>query len=217
MKALNQYVNYKTTYAEQIASNLKGISKKRLELFHKVTGIDKLDILMLSVLYEYACTSILYKTKNKGIILLRNLDFGDFTSQSMLKELKTPIYKLLSKLAIQVSHQKNGKEYLVGVGAFGFIAYLNGYAPKQFSFSLNRRRDNDLERKFKFLAAGYWDPPMYMLETVYTSKDYSTAFDKLSDEKFLLADKVYYIIGGMKDDEGAIIQREKDNKRAVYS
>ena len=117
----------------------KGKALERINIFSQATGYPKEEILLFSILYEYACTTIVFKTKNKGLIMGRNLDYGHVSGvKSYVWTLEAKkIQHYLSPLAIQIVHTRAGAPYLVGVGAFGYVSYLNGIVIGKYSFSLN--------------------------------------------------------------------------------
>ncbi len=203
-------------YSKKIINKLdkNSISYKRIKIFSDVSGYSMEEIYAFSTTYEYACTSVLFKTNNKGIIMGRNLDFGPIhgRSSTLFNKSGYQIDYYLSGLSYQVSHTKNKKVYLIGVGGFGFVGYLNGISPSKFTFSLNQKNSYlTTYDKFSSLLNGDKEPLLHLLESVYDAAingDYADLKKALISKGTTFADYCYYVIGGNKSDEGVIITRE---------
>jgi len=157
-----------------------------------------------------ACTSIVAQDANGKILHARNLDFGEglgFTAT-------------LKEVTFIADFQKNGKTLFVGTTFAGYIGAASPMRPGAFSITINTRfyPEGFYEIFYEIIAA--------MIEknanlVTFLSRDvvenidnFDDAVEKLSTQN-LIAD-AYYIVAGIKPNEGAVLTRNRENATDIW-
>jgi len=157
-----------------------------------------------------ACTSIVAQTKDNKILHARNMDFWEgmgFTES-------------LREMAIQVDYQKGGKTLFHATTFAIYVGVLSGMKPKSFSLSINTRFYPDgLHELFYEIIVALVEKNAslvsFLTREVLTNENiFERAVDKLSNRE-LIAD-VYYIVGGISNNEGVIISRNRKNATDIW-
>lgn len=170
----------------------------------KVTGV-----YALNICFEWGCTSAVYAKEGKPT-LTRVLDWM--------------IPKLGENIVVALQNGRSGDFY--NVTWPGVSGMFHGMAPGRFSASLNqapmqRHRltyigDWIKNRKKVFEATGL--PPAHLLRMIFEeAKNYEEAKERLARTPVALP--VIYILGGMRYDEGCVIERTENDYaiRAIES
>lgn len=165
-------------------------------------GINRHVILMVSYSLEFSsfCTSIIARMADSEILHLRTLDFG------FPDDMKYNMY---------IGEFYNGTEYLFEAVMFGGTNSIGtGIRKGAFSISINQRRpshDTDMKQFYKNAALIFIEQEQttWIVRDVLTKcADYECALDKLSTVP--LISPVYFILAGVKENEGAVITRDRN-------
>ncbi|XP_076819003.1 N-acylethanolamine-hydrolyzing acid amidase-like [Clavelina lepadiformis] len=186
---------------QPFADELRGISKNfRIGLGDLVLGNLVYDLSAFThSIFPKACTSIVALDKMGRIIHGRNLDYL--------------IGKKLKPLTMQVDYQKNGKTLFMATTYLGYIGVITGTKNGAFSVSGDQRNTGNIFENFLSALNGSW--PTFMLQRMVLedAKDYQEAVALLSRTPTIAP--VYFIVGGAKPGEGAIIVRDQAHLRNI--
>ena len=162
------------------------------------------EVIFYNVLYEItaycgkgskACTSIVATLSNGQIIHGRNLDYD---------------VPDLNRITVVLDFQKGGETLYMGTTFAGYFGLLTAMKPNKYTVSLNERHqgmwtENDYE------AAK--DGPKGMIAFAIRdlleddSVDFEKAVTRLSTIELITPS--YIILGGLKDNQGAVITRDR--------
>ncbi|XP_064595722.1 N-acylethanolamine-hydrolyzing acid amidase-like [Liolophura sinensis] len=150
-----------------------------------------------NILYDLTsfCTSIVAQDLSGNIWHARNLDYS-FTD-------------MLRNITIIVDFQRQGKIVYSGVTYAGYVGLLSVQKPGAFTITADER---DKGAWWMNLLIGIFDKqakPMSFLvrDTTEQAEDFQSAVRQLSYT--VTEASVYYIIGGVKKGEGAVITKER--------
>jgi len=196
---LNQYY-FPTDFAQEIqgCASVFGLS----------TGI--LSIINLGYEVTDACTSIVAQTKDGTILHARNMDF--FYGMAFTEGLKLMCY--------QADYQKGGKTFFHATTFAGYVGVLSGMKPKSFSISIDTRfyPEGVYEVFYEIIAAIVERNASLVSfltrEVLERENNFEAAVENLSNDE-LIAD-VYYIVGGVSKNQGAVISRNRINATDVW-
>jgi acid ceramidase len=169
------------------------------------------EIVLYNVFYEIftVCTSIVAQDPHGKLVHARNLDFGLFLGWNATIH-EWSISTALRKMIININWVKNGRIVFKSNNFAGYVGIYNGLKPNAFSVTANERFDADggylgiirwligLEPNGKWMS---W----LTREAMEEETTYQGAFNRLSTQDIL--SPVYYILGGVNPNEGAIITR----------
>jgi acid ceramidase len=188
---------------EPYNSEIRGIAN--------VTNMPLGEVVLYNVFYEVftVCTSIVAQANNGTLYHARNLDFGLFLGWNPVLH-EWSLSTVLRKMIVNINWMKDGKLLYKSNNFAGFVGIYNGLKPNAFTLTANERFA---------LAGGYYGMLRYVLglepggrwmtwlarETMETAATFDEAVDTLSNTPLL--SPVYYIVGGVKPFEGAIITR----------
>lgn len=98
------------------------------------------DIILYNIFYEVfsACTSIVARGEDGGLIHARNLDFGLFVGWDF-QNMTWPLAEALRPSVINMEFQRGNKTIYTSAGFIGYIGVFTGVRQGQFSFSANER------------------------------------------------------------------------------
>lgn len=184
--------------------------------------VSKGEIFAGNIFYELEklCTSIVTRDSNGNIYHARNMDLGALLGWDS-KQKSWKIAELLRPLVANIEFQRNKTTVYKTVQFVGSVGAFTGVAPGRFSVSLNSRS-----------AGSMFEGPWNLMKWMYYNNDnsrfasfwartvldkaasYENAMEMLSTEPLLAS--VYYIIGGVEGNQGAIISRSpKENVRPL--
>jgi len=175
-------------------------------------GLPLGDVLLYNIFYEIdtVCTSIVAEDEQGKLYHARNLDFGVFLGWNE-KSHDWSVTEILRKSIINVDWMKNGQLVFRSVNFAGYVGVYNGVRPKKFTITNNQRSDKGggLVGILKWLKGdtSAW-VQLLTREVLETADSYDEAITKLSTTTIMAP--VYYIVGGSKPGEGAIIARSRE-------
>jgi len=175
-------------------------------------GVDYGWLSLFNLGYEVtdACTSILAQTVDNKILHVRNMDFWDGIW----------LTNHLKNLTIQVDYQSNGKTVFHATTFAGYAGVLSGMRPNGFSISIDTRNyPGGPGQLFWEIIAAITEKNAslvsFLTRHVLTRvPDFENAVKNLSKD-LLIAD-VYYIIGGVSANQGAVITRNRHNASDIW-
>lgn len=158
-----------------------------------------------------ACTSIVAQTVNGKIYHVRNMDFWDGIW----------LTDHLKNLTITIDYQKGGKTLFYATSFAGYVGVLSGMKPGAFSISINTRYypQHGLKNYLEQIIAAVMEKNNSLVsflsrEVMTNENDWAAAVENLSNGP-LIAD-VYYTVGGVSTNEGAVISRNRLNATDVW-
>ncbi|XP_076819004.1 N-acylethanolamine-hydrolyzing acid amidase-like [Clavelina lepadiformis] len=185
---------------QPFADELRGISKNfNVNLGDVVLGNLVYDISAFNNGQFKACASIVASDKTGRLIHGRNLDYD--------------IGDRLKPLTIQVDYQKNGKTLFMATTYAGYIGVITGQKNLAFSVSGDQRNSGHLWENLLSALEDSW--PTFMLQRMVLegARDYQAAVSLLSNTPTIAP--VYFIVGGIRPGEGAIVVKDQRNLRNV--
>lgn len=190
-------------YFDEIPEDIGDFGKEMIGISN-YSGIDLYEVVLYNIFYEVfsLCTSVVTENVyHDTIIHARNLDFG---------VLMEGIVPLLKKITISVSFTKNGKVVYRAHTFAGFVGIFTGMKPYKYSITINQR----FAINGGFLGIMKWfrtKTPQWNSLIVRTllegDYNYNYVVDTLSTVELIAP--VYYIVGGIKKDEGVLITRDR--------
>ncbi|XP_034959014.2 N-acylethanolamine-hydrolyzing acid amidase [Zootoca vivipara] len=166
-------------------------------------GLNVGDGLLLNLAYESTafCTSIIAQDNNGNIYHGRNMDyaFGD----------------ILRKTTIDVEFIKNGQVKFRGTTFLGYVGLWTGQSPHRFTVSGDERDSGEWWENAIAAFINRNTPVSWLVRTVLSdAEDFEAAALMLSKTP-IIAD-VYYIIGGTRPREGAVITRRRSGPVDIW-
>jgi len=199
-KTINNYY-YPTEYAQEIQGCAAAM------------GVEYGWLSMVNLGYEVtsACTSIVAQTTEGKIYHVRNMDFWDGIW----------LTDHLKNITITLDFQKGGKTVFYATSFAGYVGVLSGMKPGAFSVSINTRYypKNGLKNFFYEIIAAVMEKNNSLVsflsrEVMTNQNDFASAIENLSNDP-LIAD-VYYTVGGVSANQGAVISRNRLNASDVW-
>ncbi|XP_075996944.1 N-acylethanolamine-hydrolyzing acid amidase-like [Genypterus blacodes] len=163
------------------------------------------DIIILNFAYEISafCTSIVAQDTNGHVYHGRNLDYP---------------HSILRNLTINVIFLKNGEVAYRGTSFAGYIGLWTGQSPDKFTVSGDQRGDDHWWNWWKNLVSAFLlgrSPVSWLVrETLEKADDFQDALMRLS--KIPIITGVYYIVGGVRGGEGAVITRDRTGPADIW-
>jgi len=157
-----------------------------------------------------ACTSILAQTNNNTILHVRNMDFWDGIW----------LTEHLKNMTIQVNYQSKGKTVFHATSFAGYVGVLSGMRPNGFSISIDTRNyPGGIGQLFYEIIAAITEKNASLVSflsrhTLSRVTNFEDAVSSLSNGT-LIAD-VYYIVGGVSANQGAVITRNRESPDDVW-
>lgn len=171
---------------------LKGIAE--------ATNYNLGDVIVANMIYDVTafCTSIVVTQQNGQIIHGRNLDYN------------FPSY--LQDLAYLAEFRQNGTVVFRSAQIAGFIGILSGHKYKKFTFSINERDQGYwwVNLIYALLELTQNDVvPLSILtrEVLEKANSFDEAVSVLTTHRLIAP--AYFIVGGMKPNEGVVITRDQ--------
>ncbi|XP_051933258.1 N-acylethanolamine-hydrolyzing acid amidase-like [Hippocampus zosterae] len=168
-------------------------------------GTNLSDIVMLNFAYEANayCTSIVAQDKHGNVYHGRNLDYR---------------YPTMRKLTVNVNFWKNGKIAYTGTTFAGYVGLWTGQSPYKFTFSGDQRGKHHWWDLWKTIVSAFLmnrSPVSWLArETLEEAEDFQDAVLRLS--KIPIMAEVYYIVGGARAGEGAVITRNRAGPADIW-
>ncbi|KXJ28721.1 N-acylethanolamine-hydrolyzing acid amidase [Exaiptasia diaphana] len=166
--------------------------------YAKGFNISLADMILCNILYDLTayCTSIVAQDKDGNVYHARNLDYGHAA--------------YLRKTTYMVDFQSKGNTVYSGTAFSGQVGLATAQRPNAVTITIDERdQGNFIENLMMFILDKKALPSMFAVRNVVAADnmDFNQAVKYLS-EVHLDAD-VYYIVGGVKAGEGAVITRDK--------
>jgi acid ceramidase len=190
-------------YFDEIPEDIGDYGKEMIGI-SKYSGIDLYEVVLYNIFYEVfsLCTSVVTESVHHDTIIhARNLDFG---------VLMEGIVPLLKKISISISFTKNNKVIYKAHTFAGFVGVFTGMKPYKYSITINQR----FAINGGFLGIMKWfrtKTPNWnslivrdLLEGDY---NYDYVVHTLSNAELIAP--IYYIVGGLERNDGALITRER--------
>jgi len=198
-KTLNR-LYFPTEYAEEI----RGCAEE--------AGVDYGWLTLFNMGYEVTdgCTSIVAQTNDNKILHVRNMDFWDGIW----------LTEHLKNITITANYQTGGKTVFHATTFVGFVGVLSGMRPNGFSISIDTRNYPDgIGELFYEVIAAITEKNASLVSflsrnTLTRVKNFEDAVSSLS-RGVLIAD-VYYIVGGVSANQGAVITRNRENASDIW-
>lgn len=154
------------------------------------------------------CTSVIAETTDGHIHHGRNLDWN--------------IPSALREMVVDIEFTRGTKTAFFGSGAVGFAGLLHGAMPEVYSFSIDARKKGALVVPNMFqllLKKGALTPAQHgrraLEQQSMSNSTFPTALDAMSHGD--LVNPVYYIMGGTKHNEGAVVSWARDKAVDVWT
>lgn len=125
------------------------------------------------------------------------------------------MWELLSKLLVNVEYYKDGKRLFAVDTVAGSVFALTGVRFGAFAINVDTRAAKSFEDDLISVIKNNAIPTCWLLRKVLEEEvDYASANKRLRTER--IAAPVYYIVSGIKPNEGMVIERETDGVHAYY-
>ncbi|CAI4228149.1 unnamed protein product [Auanema sp. JU1783] len=178
-------------------------------------------IVVYNIFYEIftACTSIVAQDERGNLYHARNLDFGLFMGWDPIIH-EWPITQKLRNMIINVNWIKNGQILFKTNNFAGYVGVYNGLKPKKFTITANDRflKEGGYVGLYRFFTGHYGEGKFMSWlsrEALENCNSYAEAKEFLQTTALLAP--VYYILGGAKPYEGAIIARSLNGTDLITS
>ncbi|XP_035682893.1 acid ceramidase-like [Branchiostoma floridae] len=187
------------------ADELKGIAK--------ATDIPLGEVVLFNVFYEFftVCTSIVAEDPSGKLFHARNLDFGLFLGWD-IKNNTWALSEKLRPIVVNLDWQRGGKTVFKSVNFAGYVGLLTAVKPQTFTYSMNERFSADggyigLIEWILGQRDGSW-MGFLTREVLENATSFTEAETMLANRTMLAP--AYFILGGTKSGEGAIITRSRE-------
>ena len=178
---------------------------REVKALSSLSGYPFEKIFFLNFMYEYstikACTGILIRNSEGRIFHGRNLDFE--------------MWEILAKLVTNVQYHKGGKLLYSVDTVVGSVFALTGIRHGAFAINVDTRKQTHIyDDIISVLVDGAMPTCWLLRKTLEEETSYSNALQRLKSEK--IGGPVYYVVSGVKDNEGCVIEREPESVHAFY-
>ncbi|XP_077987044.1 N-acylethanolamine-hydrolyzing acid amidase-like [Glandiceps talaboti] len=193
--------------AADIGTYLPSPYKEEIISLAEYAEINIGDMVALNIVYDVTafCTSIVAQDTNGIIWHGRNLDY--------------PFGDILRNLTLIFDAQKNGETIYTATSFIGYTGVLTGMKPHHYTASIDQRDTGSIlgnlvevvnaliKHKSNFVS--------FLLRDTLTSVTYfDDAVEKLAYTEIVAP--VYYIVGGIGPNEGAVITRNRKTAEDVW-
>ena len=176
--------------------------KSEIAALSQCIGLPEGSIVAINLLYDVTafCTSIVAENEDGTIIHGRNLDYG---------------FPLLRNDTIVVNMiDKNGNTIYHGTTFFGYVGMWTGSKPNAFTLSGDERDQGSFMNNLQSIHKDWKPVGWLMRDTLQNATDFNDALKMLSTEEIMAP--VYYILGGLKYPDGAVITRNQTGSVDVW-
>jgi len=176
-----------------------------VDAISKLSGHPFGKLFFLNFMYEFssikACSGIIVRNVEGKIIHGRNLDFF--------------MWDILTKLLVNIEYYQ-GKKLVYSVDTVvGSVFALTGIRHGAFAINVDTRKGKDIVTD---LISVFWKdaiPNVWLLRKILENEvTYENALDKLLNTRIIAP--VYYVISGIKPNEGAVIERDPVGHNGFY-
>mmetsp|Transcript_32027 Transcript_32027/g.80360 ORF Transcript_32027/g.80360 Transcript_32027/m.80360 type:complete len:403 (-) Transcript_32027:134-1342(-) len=180
----------------------------------QATGIPLGEIVTYNVFYELftVCTSIVAEGQDGTIYHARNLDFGLFMGYNFTT-FQWKLTTQLRPLLMNVDFQRNGTTVFKATQFLGYVGILTGMKPNAFTMTINDRfaLDGGFVGITEWILGNRkqnWLAPLTRSVFEDPASTYQSAVQAFSDAPLIAP--VYFIVGGMNHNEGAVVSRTRE-------
>ncbi|MBA2726724.1 MAG: hypothetical protein H0U49_00930 [Parachlamydiaceae bacterium] len=191
-----------------LRAEMKGLADALVERMdgEALRGFREEDLFLLNIGYDFStyCTSGVYQTEN-GPTLYRNLDWEG---------------ESFKKFAIEVSFEKEGHQIFRSIQFLGQVGLFTAMKPNAYAVALNYRKTPGtgsfgweiVHNISQFAFRDGWSASILLRYTLEHEIDFSGAVSNLETTE--LIGPCYFILSGVKPDEGIVIERGRDSKHS---
>lgn len=149
-----------------------------------------------------ACTSIIAQNSDGQIYHGRNLDWN--------------LPKQVRQFVIDVEFHRSGETVFVGTTLLGYTGLVTGLKRNGFTYSNDARCQGGklLDNMLTMLLTGAQTPGQHARRVFEQADDFDSALKMF--ESTDLVDEVYYIVGGARPGEGAVVTRDRIGTANVW-
>ncbi|CAH1276126.1 ASAH1 [Branchiostoma lanceolatum] len=171
------------------------------------------DVVLFNIFYEVfsACTSIVAEDPTGKLFHARNLDFGLYLGWDF-QNMAWPLAEKLKPTVVNLDWQRGGKTVFKSVNFAGYVGLFTAVKPGTFTFSINERfsLDGGYVGIIEWILGDHSSSWMAFLtrETLEHATSFEEAETMLTNKP--LVAPAYFILGGTKSGEGAIITRSRE-------
>ncbi|XP_037569256.1 acid ceramidase-like [Dermacentor silvarum] len=209
------------TEMPKLLSTLPWQFTEEMKSLSEITGLPLGEVVLYNVFYEFftVCTSIVAQDANGEIYHARNMDFGLFLGWDSQNH-TWAMTEVLRPTVIKLDFQRSQKTVFKAVSFAGYLGILTGVKQGAFSMTVNER----FNLNGGFIGLLEWilgDHSQHWVgfltrQLMENETSYDTAKAMLSTSKLIAP--VYFILGGTRPGEGAIITRDRNSDEAdVYT
>lgn len=203
--------------ADKLLSKVPAPFDDEIRGIAKATGIDVGYIFVYNIMYEVEglCTSMVSQDAEGNIYHSRNLDFGLFDGVDE-KAQNWLLTEKLRSLLFNLRVVRGGVTLYNATQYGGFVGLLTGAKRDGFSLSVNSRFDAHLDMYLVLWLTGRFKGDFLTWKTrqvMESAGDYEAAVQQLSNYSPL--GPAYIIVGGAKQNEGAVIQLAAGKPKAM--
>lgn len=160
----------------------------------------------LNFMYEFStlkeCSGILVRTSTGKVIHGRNLDFF--------------MWDLLAKLVVNVQYYQGSKLLYSVDTVVGSVFALTGIRHGAFAINVDTRKVKGFYHDIINVLVDDAVPDVWLLRKVLEQEtNYHDALERLKTTR--IGGPVYYVISGVKPNEGAVIERDSNGIHGFYS
>lgn len=212
-QAAKAIINYLDSNGNKLDNTLPEPFAGEIAGLAKASGINLGEMLLYNLFYEFftVCTSIVAEDPAGNMYHARNLDFGLFIGWDT-KNNTWAVTEKLRPLIVNLDWQRGGKTVFKSVNFAGYTGILTAIKPKLFTFSMNERFniDGGFIGILKWLLGDHDQKWMGFLtrEVMENATSYSQA--RVMLENTVMLSPAYFILGGNKSGEGAVITRSRE-------
>jgi len=191
---------------EEYGDEMRGISD--------ALEIERGEVVIYNIFYEFftVCTSIIAQDEQGKLYHARNMDFGLFMGWDV-KNNTWSTSEVLRRLLVNIDFQRNGKTVYKAVTFSGYVGILTAIKQDAFTFSINERfnLNGGYVGLFKWIISrgknGAKWLGFFTRDVMLNATSYAHAKQLLSEKEMIAP--AYFILGGTKPGEGAVITRDR--------
>ncbi|XP_045202882.2 acid ceramidase-like [Mercenaria mercenaria] len=197
---------------ENIDDTLPNPYRDEIKGMANATGIFVGELFVYNIFYELftVCTSIVAQDPAGKMYHARNLDFGLFLGWDP-KNRTWQLTDVLRPAIVNLDWQRGGKTVFKSVNYAGYVGVLTAIKQNKFTFSMDERFgiDGGYLGILEWIRdkKGSW-MSFLSRETMEYAPDFAAARDKLANTQLIAP--AYFILGGTKPGEGAVITRNRE-------
>ncbi|CAN8006980.1 unnamed protein product, partial [Ixodes hexagonus] len=204
----------------KLLQSLPWTFSEEMKALSNLTGLPLGEVVLYNVFYEFftVCTSIVAEDPHGNLYHARNLDFGLFLGWDRRNH-TWAMTETLRPTVVELDFQRSGKNIFKAVSFAGYLGVLTGVKKDAFTLTVNER----FKLNGGFIGLLEWilgDHSQHWVgfltrNLMENETSYDVAKTTLSTTKLLAP--VYFILGGTKPGEAAIITKDRNSDHAdVY-